>query len=369
MIETWTTRLSEAVRHHLPWLLIACYAFAMLVPGPGQAMRAWSFPESWPELARPSTSQLMVAVLLLLASMGVEVRRLPIVVRRPALLAASLLAVWVVPAVVVLVAWWLLSHVIDQTAASTLLVGFVLVAAMPVANSAAGWTQQSRGELPWALALVVLSILVCPWMIPLVLNLLGLSFSDNEVEALEQLTSSFTGIEFVVWVLLPTALGMIVRWAVGAARVAQNRQGVLLLSAATLLLLNYMNAASAWPEMRDDFRLVWLIVCIAMALVLCMAGLGVAQLLGRMFRSTGATITALDYALTMKNTGLALALASNVLVDQHVLLLPVFTTTLVQHLFASSLHRSAIRRNGLVPEVAKSPAGNATREDSAEARP
>jgi predicted Na+-dependent transporter len=121
--------------------------------------------------------------------------------------------------------------------------------------------------------------------------------------------------------------------------------------------------------MRDDFRLVWLIVCIAMALVLCISGLGVAQLLGRMFRSTGTTITALDYALTMKNTGLALALASNVLVDQHVLLLPVFTTTLVQHLFASALHRSAIRRNGLVPEVAKSTEGNATLVDSAEARP
>lgn len=363
MIATGISRASEVVRHHLPLLLIACYVLAMLRPGPGQAMQAWSFPEAWPELARPNASQLMVAVLLLLASMGVEVQRLPIVVRRPGLLASSLLAVWLVPAVVVMLAWWILSQVIDQTEASTLLVGFVLVAAMPVANSAAGWTQQSRGELPWALALVVLSIVLCPWMIPLVLNLLGLSFSDHEVQSLEQLTSSFTGIEFVVWVLLPTALGMIVRWAVGARRVVQNRQGVLLVSAGTLLLLNYMNAASAWPQMRDDFRLVWLAVCVAMALVLCFAGLGAGQLLGRVFPSSVATMTALDYAFTMKNTGLALALASNVLVDQHVLLLPVFTTTLVQHLFASSLHRRAIRRNGLVQKR------SAACEDSAEARP
>ena len=152
---------------------------------------------------------------------------------------------------------------------------------MPVANSAAAWTQQSRGELAWALALVVLSIVVCPWLIPLVLRLFGLSFSAAEADALEQLTTSFTGLEFVVWVLLPTAAGMIVRWAVGAERVVRHRKGVLLLSAATLLLLNYANAAYALPQMRDELSFATLAVCVAIALLLCLVGLLVAQWLGR----------------------------------------------------------------------------------------
>ena len=69
-----------------------------------------------------------------------------------------------------------------------------------------------------------------------------------------------------------------------------------------------------------------------------------------MFDASGQAVTALDYTLTMKNTGLAIALASNVLVDHPVLLLPVFTMTLVQHLFAGALHRGVVNRNGVVEE-------------------
>ncbi|MCO6043460.1 bile acid:sodium symporter [Aeoliella sp. ICT_H6.2] len=350
MLERYTTRISESVRHRLPLLLILCYAIALVFPAPGQAIRSWQLPEQWPEIARPSMSQLLVAVLLYLAALGVDIRRVPMVFRQPALLISALSAVWLAPAVVILLAWWTMPMVIDSTAASTLLVGFALVASMPVANSAAAWTQQSRGELSWALALVVLSIIVCPWMIPLALKLLGLTFSDAESQALEQLTSSFTGLEFVVWVLLPTAVGVIMRWAVGAERVARHRQAVLLTSASTLLLLNYINAASALPQMEDDFRLMWLLICVVTALVLCFVGLVVAQVLGRVFRGSGTTITALDYALTMKNTGLALALASSVLEEHAILLLPVFTMTLVQHLFAGALHRGVVQRNGPVAD-------------------
>jgi bile acid:Na+ symporter, BASS family len=137
---------------------------------------------------------------------------------------------------------------------------------------------------------------------------------------------------------------------VGPERVARHRKGVLMLSAAVLLLLNYANAAYALPQMRDELSLASLSVCIALALVTCLVGLVVAQMLGRTFGVNGQAITALDYALTMKNTGLAIALGSNVLVDHPVLLLPVFTMTLVQHLFAAALHRGVLKRNGPVEE-------------------
>ncbi len=346
MTQRLISMFSEAVRRYLPMLLALCYVLALVVPGPGQTIRAISLPSEWPEILRPSMSQLLVAVLLFLAALGVEIRRLPLVSSRPGLVISALASVWLAPAAVVLMAWWVLPLTTDREMASKLLVGFALVAAMPVANSAAAWTQQSRGELAWALALVVLSIVVCPWMIPLVLRLLGLSFSAGEANALEQLTASFTGLEFVVWVLLPTAVGMIVRWAVGAERVTRHRSGVLLLSAVTLLVLNYANAAYALPQMRDELSLASLAVCVVTALVLCFVGLVVAQWLGHMFAAGEEAITALNYGLTMKNTGLAIALASNVLVDHPVLLLPVFTMTLVQHLFASALHRGVVRRSG-----------------------
>ena len=344
MVERYIQSVSEAIRHRLPLLLLVCYAVALIVPGPGQLIHDLKLPTSWPDLARPSVSQLLVAVLLFLAALGVEVRRIPVVARRPALVVLMLAAVWVVPSLVVLLTWWTATLMVDPSTVTSLLVGFALVAAMPVANSAAAWTQQSRGELPWALALVVLSIVVCPWMIPLALRLLGLSFSEGEANALTALTSSFTGLHFVVWVLLPTAAGIVTRWVVGRERVARHRQVVLLTSATTLLVLNYINAACALPEMRDDFHLGWLVFCVAVAGVQCTVGLVAAQLLGEAFRVPGGTTAALNYALTMKNTGLAIALASRVLEGSEIILLPVFTTTLVQHLFASAMHRRHLAR-------------------------
>lgn len=338
-------RLGSGIRRYLPLLLAACYVIALIEPGWGQQLRDWSLPDHWPDVLRPGLSHLLVALLLFLASLGVDVNRLPLVTRKPALVLAALAASWLGPAAVVLLAWWLLPLITDSTVASTLLIGFALVAAMPVANSAAAWTQQSRGELSWTLALVVLSIVVCPWMIPLVLKLLGLSFSDVEAKALDSLTTSFTGLEFVIWVLAPTGLGMLMRWLVGPERVSKHRPAVLVISASTLLLLNYINAAVALPQMKDDFKFLWLVATVAAALAMCLVGFLLARLLGRWFKCNSPTVTALDYSLTMKNTGLALALASNVLAEQWLVLLPVFTVTLVQHLFVGALHRGATRRN------------------------
>lgn len=355
MLSITLQRVSEIIRHRLPLLLVGCYAVALVVPGPGQWIRGLQLPESWPELARPNVSQLLVAVLLFLAALGVEVRRMPLVARRPALLGMVLVAVWVVPSAMVLLTWWVTTQITDTMVVTQLLMGFALVAAMPVANSAAAWTQQSRGELPWALALVVLSIVICPWMIPLALRFLGLSFSEGEATALTTLTNSFTGLHFVVWVLLPTAGGIVMRWAVGRERVAKHRQAVLLTSATTLLLLNYINAACALPQIQqqEQFHLGWLLYCILIAGVQCLVGLAAARLLGEAFRVPGNTTTALDYALTMKNTGLAIALASQVLEGSELILLPVFTTTLVQHLFVSALHRRNLDR--LERELAQPP--------------
>lgn len=276
-------------------------------------------------------------------------KRLPQVARRPLLLLATLVAVWLVPALVVIPLRWLLPLAVEAELAVSLVIGFALVAAMPVANSSAAWTQQSRGELPWSLAVVVLSILLSPWIIPMVLWLLGMTFTSHELQGLEQLMDSFTGMKFVVWVLLPTALGMLVRWSVGPERVARNRPRVLLLSTTALLLLNYINASVALPPMHSDFQFAWLLVVCFASLLLCVAGLAASRLLERLFCTTRHEAIALEYSLTMKNTGLGMALASHVLSDQQGILLPLLAVTLIQHLFASWLHVRTTSRSRPTP--------------------
>lgn len=336
-------RISGMVRRNLPWCLLACYVIAAFLPSP-VSLNKWSPPDFLPNVLRPHLPQLLVAMLLFLAAMGAELRRLPLVTQRPALLLSSLAAVWIAPSLVVLAAQWLLPLGIDAATAAPLLVGFSLVAAMPVANSSAAWTQQSRGELPWALSLVVLSIVVCPWMIPLVMWGLGLPFTAMQSEEMVQLMDTFTGAKFLIWVLLPTFLGMIVRRLVGPERVTKYRESVLLLSTVSLLLLNYINASVSLPEIVSDFNWFLLVPIFAIALLMCFAGLGAARLLGFTLGVDPRAVTAIDYALSMKNTGLAIALASDVLKQSQSLILPMFAVTLVQHLFAGALHRRAVQR-------------------------
>ncbi len=335
-IETHPT--GGGLRKFLPALLCACYLLALMLPGPGQWLNAWQLPAAVPEVLNPRLPQLLVAVLLFLASLGTELKRLPLVFRQPILLVLAVAAVWLVPAALVVPLRWLFPLVVDSPQAAALVVGFALVAAMPVANSSAAWTQQSRGELPWTIVLVVGSILACPILTPLVLWLLGLTFSAAEGKGLTELMSHFTGLKFVIWVLIPTALGILVRQLVGADRVARYRGHVLLASVLFLLLLNYINASIAFPAMQSQVSFSGLVAIGLAALLTCLAGLAAARILGFATRSSPQVIVALDYALMMKNTGLALALANEVLKTQPLVVLPLFAATLVQHLMAGWHH-------------------------------
>jgi predicted Na+-dependent transporter len=110
-----------------------------------------------------------------------------------------------------------------------------------------------------------------------------------------------------------------------------------------LLLLNYINAAVAFPSMQSRISFSGLGAIVVAALVMSIAGLGTARLLGFAARSSPQVIVALDYALMMKNTGLALALANEVLKTQPLVVLPLFVVTLVQHLVAG-WHHARIHR-------------------------
>lgn len=334
------------LQQFLPALLCGCYLMALMLPSPGQWLNTWEFPAAVPEVLNPRLPHLLVAMLLFLASLGAQLQRLPLVLARPLVLGLALVAVWLVPALLIIPVGWILPTVIPAAEVAPLVIGFALVAAMPVANSAAGWTQQSRGELPWTLILVVLSILVCPVVTPLVLWLLGLTFTAAEGRGLAELMSHFTGLKFVIWVLLPTAMGIFLRRLVGPGRVAHYRGQVLMASAAILLLLNYINASVALPSMQSQIQLAGLGMLALAAFLTCLAGLGTARLLGWATGCSPQVKVALDYALMMKNTGLALALANDILATQPLVVLPLFAATLIQHLVAG-WHHARLQRHSL----------------------
>lgn len=326
-------RLAHFVQRRFLWLLLASYAVAAVWTGPGIAMRNWEW--SAPALTNVPISFVLalLAVMLFSAALLTDLSQLRIVSHHPLVLIAALLTVWLGPAVLVVVAGWLIPATIDGQATAGLLVGVALVATMPVANSSVGWTQSAGGNLGLALALVVLSILLCPWVTPNMLNLLGMSLSDSERAYCEALVGTFSGWFFVVWVILPTAAGLGCRWLATPTRVSNVASWFVLASGVALLLLNYINSSLALPRIREA-SLSMLAATAALAGALSLVGMLLGGALAWIIYVRPATRTALMFALSMKHTGLALILAGAVLADQPLAILVIVLATLMQHLLA-----------------------------------
>jgi bile acid:Na+ symporter, BASS family len=337
-------RIVAAVNRHFLWMLAACYVLAALGPAPGLAIRNWQTVSTFAGEA-PLVPLLLLTWLLFsaaLVSQGPQIRK---GLRQPVVILAALAAVWLGPALLVAAAGTLIPWAVDGRATAGLLVGLALVAAMPVANSSVGWAQHAGGNLAIALALVVLSISLCPWLTPAMLNLLSSSLSPQEQAYCQALVEQFSGWFFIVWVVLPTIAGFACRWVVSPRRIASATSWISLASAAALLSLNYINSALALPRVYEaPTRL--LVVTAILAVCLSAVGLAIGWGLARVMRLPNETRTALLFSLSMKHTGLALILAGAVLVDQPLAILIIVLATLAQHLLAGIVQWWLLRGTG-----------------------
>lgn len=328
------------VRRWLVGLLVGSYALAALVPGPGVWLRELSFGPA-PESVR--FSLVMVSVLLFCGAVSIESSKLRELAGRMRELGVALVGVWAPPVLVVaawavIADWWL-----EPTEAAALVIGLALAGAMPVANSAVAWAHQSGGSLVWALGLVVVSISVCPWVTPVVMRLMGLAWSGAEAAHAGLLVTRFTGLVFAIWVLGPTLVGFLARWATGSERVTAAKPALTLTSAAALLLLNYANAATALPSLVSEPDWALLATTVLAASTLPISGAVVGVVISRLARVARPARLAWAYSLGMKNTGLALGLAGVTLGDQPIAVLAILAVTLTQHAVAGAVHSVASR--------------------------
>jgi BASS family bile acid:Na+ symporter len=223
---------------------------------------------------------------------------------------------------------------LDGQTTTGLLVGLALVATMPVANSSVGWSQNAGGNLALSLGLVLLSISLSPWTTPHLLGLLGLSLAPAERALCEVLVNRFSGTFFIVWVIMPTALGFAIRALAGRKRVEGWNGWIALVSVAALLVLNYANAALALPEVWQQSQLSVLAATLLLATLLSAVGLACGWAIARLMKLPGEGRSSLFFALSMKHTGLALVLAGAVLENQPLAIFIIVLATLVQHLLA-----------------------------------
>jgi BASS family bile acid:Na+ symporter len=208
---------------------------------------------------------------------------------------------------------------------------------MPVANSSAGWTQNTGGNVALCLGFIVLSVLLSPVATPNLLKLMGWVLSSEDTARIEKVVVQFSGWRFILWVILPSLAGAAAGWLAGSSRIKRAKLSFRVITLVDILILNYANASLAVDKVWSIHQ--WKLIALAATLAIaeCVVGVLLAGLQAHAFRLPRASRTALLYSLSMKHTGLALVLAGEILNDQPRVILVILLTTLAQHVVAAAV--------------------------------
>jgi BASS family bile acid:Na+ symporter len=323
-------RAAGFVHRHFLALLLASYAVAAVLPGPGLWLRGTHLGATSGSV--PTT---LLALLLFNAGLGVEAGRLRGLVREPLALVAGLVVNLAVPLLFLLALSQLLRLWHNPEEVQHVLVGIALVAAMPVAASSAAWSQRADGDLALSLGLVVFSTCLSPLTTPAALHAAGWMADGPYADSLHRLAAADTGSFLTAYVLLPTLVGIGLAGALGRQRLARARPALRLANAAALLVLIYANAAAALPDSVVHPDWDFLAVMLAVVVILCVLGFAAGWALARLLRAERPRQASLVFALGMNNNGTGLVLASTGLAHLPAVLLPVILYNLVQHLVAA----------------------------------
>ncbi|MBX3431935.1 MAG: bile acid:sodium symporter [Pirellulales bacterium] len=335
-------RWGATLHHYFLPILAAVYVLAGLAPGPGAAIREYPIPLiAGHETHAP---MLLVALLLFCAAAVIDLGQIREVVERPSVLLGALLSGWLAPALAVALLGVLLPRLFETASTSGLLVGLALVAAMPVANSAAGWTQNAGGNVALALGLIVLSILISPLATPQMLNVMGFALSESETAQIERVVAEFSGWKFIVWVILPSLAGALVAWLAGRERIARLKPIIRLTTLVDILVLNYANGSLAARQIWQEEQWATLAAAVAIGASIAAIGVAVGLVLAKLWRLGRPSRDALLFALSMKHTGLALVLAGQVLAEHPRVILVIMMATLLQHVSAGLIDWRLERR-------------------------
>jgi BASS family bile acid:Na+ symporter len=326
-------RLAGALHRFFLPVLVGTYALAGLFPGPGTVIR--EFAVRLPGGGEERISMLLLAVLLFCAAAVIQYSQVRDLVQTPSVLLIGLTAAWLGPALLVMALGplmpWLASH--DATAG--MIVGLALVAAMPVANSSAGWTQNAGGNIALSLSLIIVSIILSPLVTPNLLKCMGWALSDADTHRIELVVTQFSGWAFILWVILPSLAGAMVGTLAGEERIVHAKPWFRLITLITILILNYANASLAIEKVWRDEPMSVITMAAIIAAAVCLIGIALASVQARIFRLPRGSWAALAFGLSMKHTGLALVLAGEFLKDQPRVILVILLTTLAQHLAAA----------------------------------
>lgn len=328
--------ISQLLHRHLLWFLIAAYVLAVVFPAPGLWIRNISFGEIALHQQKTNLSLLMVmlAILMFNAGLGLQFSQLKSILHKKYVLLTGLAANIAIPIVYIFGITVLMQLWYEPIEAQHILVGLALVAAMPIAGASTAWAQNANGNLALSLGLVFFSTILSPIVTPTSFNIFSEMASEEFERVLQGLAAYGSGAFLGLWVVLPSLLGIAVRWIASEGWLSGYMPYLKFINSIVLLCLNYSNAAVSLPQAlaeRDyDFLAVTLALSAGLCVILFAAGYG----LSRLFRLDRTERVSLMYGLGMNNNGTGLVLASLTLSAYPNVMVPVIFYNLTQHIAA-----------------------------------
>jgi bile acid:Na+ symporter, BASS family len=340
--------LSHFIHHHLLWFLLSAYALATIFPTAGLWIRNITFGD-----VSIVQTQIHVSLLLLLlatlmfnAGLGVKTSHLKSLAQKTRVLFAGLTANLVIPMIYIFGVTLVMRLWYEPDEAQHILVGLALVAAMPIAGASTAWAQNSNGNLALSLGLVLSSTVLSPIITPVALQVFGEMASEEYETVLQALAAYGSGAFLGLWIVLPSVLGLGVRFAVPEARLTAVLPFIKLINSIVLLLLNYSNGSVSLPQAIADRDVDFLAVTLGITTGLCITAFASGYGLSRLFKVDEADRVSLMYGLGMNNNGTGLVLASLALASYPRVMVPIIFYNLVQHLVAGSVHEVTGRNMG-----------------------
>jgi len=329
-------QLAHFLHHYLLWFLLASYAIAAFFPAFGLWMRdvsIWRM-NLFQENTHISVPMLLLAFLLLNAGMGIRIVSFREWVRSSEALLAGVAGNLFIPLLYILFIAAIMQLWHNPEEVQNILVGLALVASMPIAGSSTAWSQNVNGDMTISLGLVLLSTFLSPLTTPAVLHSVALITTGSYSRDLNELAGYGTGAFLMLFVLLPSLVGIGVRALAGEANTGRIKPYQKVVNTLVLLLLSYSNAAVSLPQaVRQpdvDFLLIILVIVSALCAIAFLSGWGIARLLS----ATQEQEAALMFGLGMNNNGTGLVIASVTLANHPFVMLPIIFYNLVQHLIA-----------------------------------
>ena len=317
-------RWAEFIRENYQTIILTTVVLALLLglgtTVPGKVLQGYS--------------QLLTFLMILFISFTITPRQFAAIVRQPIAVVAGLGLNF---AYMPLLCWALARLLVQDTELAT---GIILVGVVPCAGMAAVWTALLKGDVPLSMTINALTMLLGPFLIPLLMVLLAGSSVNINAGALFQ--------QLAVLLLIPLILGMAARWV--ADLIGDVKSYVALmpaLSALTAVLLmfavcnvNVPLIAARWAQVPA------LLVAIVLIFPL---GFLVPYVLGRSL-FTWRERVAVTYASGMKNLPIAVGLAFASFSE--LAGLPVALAMILQMLTASLFYRYLNRHSPLPPQPA-----------------